>query len=100
MITVDNILPFILGLLISIFGLVLTVLERKLIVTRKAVVGQNAFSITVVGCILGTGGTYMLTENYILAGIYALIVLVIYKLICYKVKKVEYPEEERFTKEY
>lgn len=100
MITVESILPFILGLFISIFGLVLTVLERKLIVTRKAVVGQNAFSITVFGCVLGTGGTYMLTENYILAGVYALIVLIIYIIICRIVKKVEYPEKERFTKEY
>jgi ABC-type methionine transport system permease subunit len=91
---------FILGLLFSIWGIVMTILERKLIFTRKAVTGINGLTVTVMGGIIGAGGLWVMTEKYSYAVIYAIALAVVYIIICCVVKKKEYPDEERFTKEY
>lgn len=93
-------LLYIFFLICPIFGLIRLVWERKLIISRKVVTGTNGFSATVFGCIVGVGGLWQLTHNYILAAIYLLIMSAVYIAICFFVKKKEYPEEERFTKEW
>lgn len=88
-------LLYMFALILPAFGLARLVWERKLEVSRKAVTGTNAFSSTVLGGIVGTGALWKLTGSYI----YAAIIVVCYGVICVVVKKKEYPEEERFTKE-
>jgi ABC-type methionine transport system permease subunit len=91
---------FILGLLFSIWGIVMTALERKLIFTRKAVTGINGFTVTVMGGIIGAGGLWVMTEKYYYPVIYSIALVAAYIIICCAVKMKEYPDEERFTKEY
>jgi phosphotransferase system glucose/maltose/N-acetylglucosamine-specific IIC component len=90
---------FIAGLLLSVWGIVMTILERRLIFTRKAVTGINGLTVTVMGGIFGAGGLWVLTEKYYAPIVYAVVLLVVYIIICCAVKKKEYPEDERFTKE-
>ncbi len=92
-------LLYMFAMILPAFGLVRLVWERKLEVSRKAVTGTNAFSSTVLGGIVGTGALWKLTGSYIYAAAYAAIIVVCYGVICVVVKKKEYPEEERFTKE-
>ena len=92
-------LLYMFAMILPVFGLARLVQERKLEVSRKAVTGTNAFSSTVLGGIVGTGALWKLTGSYIYAAVYAAIIVVCYGGICVVVKKKEYPEEERFTKE-
>lgn len=89
----------ILGTAGSVFGLVLTILERRLVVTRKPVAGSSGFSVTIFGGIVGAIGMWQVTDNYYYMGLYLLIVIIAYVIICALVKKKEYPEEEQFKKE-
>jgi hypothetical protein len=90
---------FILGLLLSVWGIVMTILERRLIFTRKAVTGINGLTVTVFGGIIGAGGSWVISEKVLFPVIYAVVLLVAYILVCCVVKKKEYPDEEHFTKE-
>lgn len=94
-----ELLMYILAMILPVFGLVRLVWERRLEVSRKAVTGTNAFSSTVLGCIVGTGALWMLTGSYIYTAVYLALIIISYAVICVVVKKKEYPEEERFTKE-
>ena len=92
-------LLYMFAMILPAFGLVRLVWERKLEVSRKAVTGTNAFSSTVLGGIVGTGALWKLTGSYINAAVYAAVTVVCYGVFCAVLKKKEYPEEERFTKE-
>lgn len=93
-------LLYIFFLICPAFGLIRLVCERKLIISRKTVTGTDAFSTTMLGCILGADGSWQLAHNYILTAIYLLVIIAAYAAICFFVKKEEYPEKERFTKEW
>ena len=87
------------GIFVALFGLIWTVLERKLIVSRKHVTGVSGFTSTMVGAVMIAGSLYAMTEK-ILHFILALAVVVLaYATICHFVVKKEYSTEERYTKE-
>ena len=87
------------GIFVALFGLIWTVLERKLIVSRKHVTGVSGFTSTMVGAVMIAGSLYAMTET-ILHFIRALAVVVLaYATICHFVVKKEYSTEERYTKE-
>lgn len=87
------------GIFVALFGLIWTVLERKLIVSRKHVTGVSGFTSMMVGAVMIAGSLYAMTEK-ILSFILALAVVVLaYVAICYFVEKKEYSAEERYTKE-
>lgn len=88
-----------LGIFGVVFGLVLTILERKLVVTRKPVAGCSGFSTMMLGCTVTAGCLWLKTENlfYFIAVIAGSLVL--HAIVCLLVEKKEYPLNERFTKE-
>ena len=87
------------GIFVALFGLIWTVLERKLIVSRKHVTGVSGFTSTMVGAVMIAGSLYVITEK-ILHFILALAVVVLaYATICHFVVKKEYSTKERYTKE-
>lgn len=96
----EEMLLYILAVILPVFGLVRLVWERKLKVSRKVVSGTSAFYSTLVGCMIGAIGLWTVTGNYICVAIYLTVIIVCYAVICAVVKKKEYPEEERFTKEW
>ena len=87
------------GIFVALFGLIWTVLKRKLIVSRKHVTGVSGFTSMMVGAVMIAGSLYAMTEK-ILSFILALAVVVLaYVAICHFVEKKEYSAEERYTKE-
>ncbi len=90
---------FIVAILCPAFGLIREVWERKLIITRKCVSGTNGFSATVIGTLAGISGLWQLNASYIYIVMYTFLIITAYIIICILVKKEEYPESERFTKE-
>ena len=96
----EELLLYILAVILPVFGLVRLVWERKLEISRKVVSGTSAFYATVVGSIAGISVLWFLTGNVIYVTIYLTVIIVCYAVICAVVKKKEYPEEERFTKEW
>ena len=66
-----------LGVFIAVFGLVMTVLERKLIVTRKAVVGYSGVNSTIVGGIIGVGCLYQITGSIPISAAYAAVSVIL-----------------------
>lgn len=99
-VSMETYIIFIVGIICTVFGIVRTVWERKLIISRKVVTGTNGFSATVVGGLAGAAGLWQVTESYLYAGIYLLLTAAAYIMVCIFVKKKEYPAEERFTKEW
>lgn len=93
-------LLYIFLMICPVFGLIRLVWERKLIISRKVVSGTDSFYTTTIGCIVGTGGLWELTGSYICAAAYLSVIIAAYIAICVLVKKKEYPEQERFTKEW
>ena len=87
------------GLLVGIFGLVWTVLERRLIVSRKHVTGVSGFTSAMVGALLCAASAYVATDRIIYFIIVIAAFIAVYALICRFVEKKEYPPEERYTKE-
>lgn len=87
------------SLFVGIFGLVWTVLERKLIVSRKHVTGTNGFTYTMVGACVTAVSVYMTTDRIAPAACILVAFIIAYALICHFVEKKEYSEEERYTKE-
>lgn len=90
---------YILAVICPVFGLIRTVWERKLIITRKCVSGTDGFSTTMIGTIVGTAALWQMKGSYIYSILYVSSIIIAYILACILVKKEEYPEEERFTKE-
>lgn len=84
---------------IGVFGLVMTVLERKLIVSRKHVTGINGFTAMMVGACLTASSVYKTTDRILPAVCVLALFIVAYALICRFVEKKEYPSEELYTKE-
>ena len=87
------------SLFVGCFGLVWTVLERKLIVSRKHVTGTNGFTYTVVGACATAVCVYMTTDRIVPAACLLAAFIIAYALICCFVKKKEYSREEKYTKE-
>lgn len=90
---------YILAVICPVFGLIRTVWERRLIITRKCVSGTDGFSTTMIGTIVRTAALWQMKGSYIYSIIYVSVIITMYILIGILVKKEEYPEEERFTKE-
>ena len=93
------VIGLIIGSLITLFGLVWTILERKLIVSRKHVTGVSGFTSTMVGALICAGAAYYDTGSGLFFALTLIFIIVIYALICCTVKKKEYSPEERYTKE-
>lgn len=89
----------ILGVICPVYGFIMTICERKLILTRKVVTGINSFTITVYCTIIGAMSLWQIKSNYIYTALYLLVIITVYILICIIVKKEEYPDGERFKKE-
>ena len=53
------------GIFVAVFGLVWTVLERKLVVSRKHVTGVSGFTSSMVGAVMIAGSLYAMTEKVI-----------------------------------
>lgn len=87
------------SLFVGFFGLVWTVLERKLIVSRKHVTGTNGFTYTIVGACVAATSVYMTTGRIAPAACILVAFIIAYALICHFVEKKEYSEKERYTKE-
>lgn len=84
---------------IGVFGLVMTVLERRLIVSRKHVTGVNGFTAMMVGACLTASSVYITTDRILPAVCILALFIIAYALICRFVGMKEYPPEERYTKE-
>lgn len=87
------------GVLVTLFGLVWTVLERKLIVSRKHVTGVSGFTSSMCGAVMIAGAGYAMTEKFICFVLPLALVILAYSTICHFVPKKEYSPEERYTKE-
>ena len=83
----------------TIFGLILTILERRLLVTRKPVAGTDGFAVTMYGCVAAALSIWVMTENLLYSGLAIAVGVVLYVIICFAVHKKEYPSSERFKKE-
>ena len=87
------------GIIVALFGLIWTVLERKLIVSRKHVTGVSGFTSAMVGAVMIAGSIYAMTENVLYFMMSLAVVILAYATICHFVEKKEYSAEERFIKE-
>ena len=94
------------GLFLVIFGLVMTVLERKLIVSRKQVTGVAGINSVICGGIIGCMGLaqwnamiYGEETSLLPAFLFLAAAIAVYAVLCAVVKKADYPPEERYTKE-
>ena len=87
------------GIFVAMFGLIWTVLERKLIVSRKHVTGVSGFTSTMVGAVMIAGSLYAMTEKVLYFVLGLAVVILAYATICHFVEKKEYSAEERYTKE-
>ena len=87
------------GIIVALFGLTWTVLERKLIVSRKHVTGVSGFTSAMVGAVMIAGSIYAMTENVLYFMLALAVVILAYATICHFVEKKEYSAEERFIKE-
>ena len=87
------------GIIVALFGLIWTVLERKLIVSRKHVTGVSGFTAAMVGAVMIAGSIYAMTENVLYFMLALAVVILAYATICHFVEKKEYSAEERFIKE-
>ena len=87
------------GIFVALFGLIWTVLERKLIVSRKHVTGVSGFTSSMVGAVMIAGSVYAMTEEIMYFVLALAIVILAYATICHFVPKKEYSPEERYTKE-
>ena len=87
------------GIFVALFGLIWTVLERKLIVSRKHVTGVSGFTSTMVGAVMIAGSLYAMTEKVMYFMLALAVVILAYATICHFVEKREYSAEERYTKE-
>lgn len=95
----SNTIGTFIGAFVGITGLILTILERKLIVSRKHVTGVNGFTAVMVGSCLTFASVYMTTGRIIPAACVFALFIIAYALICHFIEKKEYPPEERYTKE-
>ena len=87
------------GIFVALFGLIWTVLERKLIVSRKHVTGVSGFTSSMVGAVMIAGSFYAMTEEILYFILPLAVVILAYATICHFVEKKEYNDEERYTKE-
>lgn len=87
------------GVFVALFGLIWTVLERKLIVSRKHVTGVSGFTSTMVGAVMIAGSFYAMTEEILYFILPLAVVILAYATICHFVEKKEYSAEERYKKE-
>ena len=87
------------GIFVALFGLIWTVLERKLIVSRKHVTGVSGFTSTMVGAVMTAGSLYAMTEEILYFILALAVVILAYATICHFVEKKEYSADERYTKE-
>ena len=87
------------GIFVALFGLIWTVLERKMIVSRKHVTGVSGFTSTMVGAVMIAGSLYAMTEKILYFILALAVVILAYATICHFVVKKEYSTEERYTKE-
>ena len=87
------------GIFVALFGFIWTVLERKLIVSRKHVTGVSGFTSSMVGAVMIAGSVYAMTEEILYFALSLAVIILAYATICHFVPKKEYPPEERYTKE-
>ena len=87
------------GIFVAVFGLVWTVLERKLVVSRKHVTGVSGFTSSMVGAVMIAGSLYAMTEKVIWFVLALAVIILAYATICHFVEKKEYSAGERYTKE-
>ena len=87
------------SLFVGLFGLAWTMLERKLIVSRKHVTGTNGFTYTVVGACAAAVSVYVMKGSIVAAAMILAVFIAAYSLICRFIEKKEYPQEDRYTKE-
>ena len=93
------IIGLLIGVFVTAFGLISTVLERKLIFSRKHVTGVSGFTSIMVGAVMVAGSAYAVTEKVIYFFLVLVIVIAAYWAVCHFVEKKEYPFEDRYTKE-
>ena len=88
-----------LGGFLLLFGLVMTALERRLIVTRKVPAGWNGFTGTACGGIILALGLYQCTGSPLSPLLALAGALGAYLLLCRLVERKEYSEKDWYTKE-
>ena len=81
------------GIFVALFGLIWTVLERKLIVSRKHVTGVSGFTSTMVGAVMIAGSLYAMTEKVMYFMLALAVVILAHATICHFAEKKEYSAE-------
>lgn len=93
------VIGLIIGIIITVFGFVWTILERMLLVSRKHVTGVSGFTSIMFGVVICAGTAYYKSESILYFILTLAVIIVIYVIVCCIVKKKHYSPEERYTKE-
>ena len=88
----EDVIPLIIGSLLSVVGLALAVLERIIPFMKNA--RQNTFAFIFFGSIIGAGGTYIITQKCAYAALFSLAVISSFWIVCRKNTEKD-PEEKK-----